>query len=365
VHQRPGQVPGQQQQQQQQQQQLQQGAQVGQQRPIINTAQGPSIQGSGVPGQIAQNGQPRMSANGLQTSVMGGMGLAGVSQAQAQQILAMQQQQRLPNQASTENLRMQMQQRQLQMQQQLPGQTPSLAAAHLSPSGANMPQNQQQIMAAVLQRAALVNGSANGMAGGVSGIGAIAGVSSTSGNPGMSSQQPGQLSSGHTPTLIAYQHQIQQKYPHLSHDQVRGMANESLKSQIRQSALNAAAGGAGGMQSQNLAQQHLGLHGQAQQQQQQMMAAAFAAQNGLNGSGMPGANAPNGSSPTQMYRNVAASHQAVTRMTSGSPAGMGAGMGAGGAVQMSDSRSGTPNGMVRSLSGASGSPIMGGNGMGR
>jgi chromatin modification-related protein VID21 len=254
---------------------------------------------------------------------------------------------------------MQMQQRQLQMQQQLPGQTPSLAAAHLSPSGANMPQNQQQMIAAALQRAALVNGSANGMVGGGGGIGAMAGVSSPSGNPGMPSQLPGQLSSGHTPALIAIQHQIQQKYPHLSPDQVRNMANETLKNQFRQSALNAAAGGVGGMQGQNLAQQHLGLHGQSPQQQQMM--AAFAAQNGLNGNGMPGSNAPNGGSPTQMYRNMAASHQAAARMTSGSPAGMSAG----GSLQMSDSRSGTPNGMARSLSGAGGSPVMGPNGMGR
>jgi len=188
----------------------------------------------------------------------------------------------------------------------------------------------------------------------------------------------GQLTNAQQSALIQLQQHIHQQHPHLPAEQVRALAQERLKTQIRnmsQTALAAAAGSASnGIQNQALAQQHLGLHGHGNAQ---MMAAFAAAQNsigpisspsnpatvlaqqsmitsnslgptkGLNGTGVV-------HSPTQMYRNMNI-HAAQQARLSGSP-GM--------VPARPDSRAGTPNGMVRSASGASASPPLG-SGLGR
>ncbi|KAK5107835.1 hypothetical protein LTR62_000649 [Meristemomyces frigidus] len=71
-------------------------------------------------------------------------------------------------------------------------------------------------------------------------------------NPHCQTQQPGQLSSGHVPALIAIKNNIRAKHPHLSEDQLTRAATDTLRdqsasathstNQARQNAMNAAAG---------------------------------------------------------------------------------------------------------------------------
>jgi chromatin modification-related protein VID21 len=309
----------------------------------------------------------------VQNPSQNGMNIAGLTQAQQLQALQnLQQAGRMSQNTDAAQLAA-LQQRQLQQMGQLPSQTANLVAAHLSPSGGNMQNTHQQQLLAAMQRANFANANA------LAGMNAM-GTSPTSA-----------ASNSLNNTILSFMHRIQQSNPHLTADQIRRLATEQVRRQMNQNALAAASGASSvaalaGLPSQQaaLAQQHLGLHGQANPQ----MLAAFAAhaaqqqahqqvQNvGLGPMATPAqglaaavmaqgqqmSNA-NTNSPTQMYgrpmsvqaQQVAAAHQ---RMPSGSP-------GLVPARPESRGGAGTPgltNGMVRSMSGtASQSPILGGN----
>jgi hypothetical protein len=317
--------------------------------------------------QISQAAAQVRVANGLQNGAIGGA-LAGLT---PQQIHALQQSGRLNAQASAANIAQlahMQQQRAFQLQQaqlQQAQQNPSLAAAHLSPTAAQQHHQQQQLLAALQRQQALS----------VNGVNGVSATSNTSNGNGMM----GQLTNSQQQALLSLQQQIHNQHPHLPLEQVRALAQERFKAHIRnhvtQTALNAAAGNAAtGVQNQALAQQHLGLHGH--HNNAQMMAAFAAAQNSIGTVSSPsnsaavlaaqnmvtsnglGAKGLNGTgvvhSPTQMYRNMNM-HATQQARLSGSPAMVPA---------RPDSRAGTPNGMVRSASGASASPTLG-SGLGR
>lgn len=304
--------------------------------------------------------QAHISQAGAQVRAANGGGVSGLT---AQQIQALQQSRLNPqtNPGDMARLAAIQQQRQMQFQQAQMSQNPGLAAAHLSPNAIQQQQQQQlqqQQMLAAFQRAN--NLGVNGVANGISNI-------------SNGSSLTGQLTNQQQAAYVQLQQHIHQQHPHLPQEQVRALAQERLKSQMRtamsQTALAAASGSAAaGLPNQSLANQHLGLHGHSNAQ---MMAAFAAAQNSL-GTGSPGnsaaAMAAQGvvtanslppsknltgpglvNSPTQMYRNMNI-HAAQQARLSGSPGMIPAQL---------NSRAGTPSGMVRTPSGTSASPTIG------
>lgn len=159
-------------------------------------------------------------------------------------------------------------------------------------------------------------------------------------------QGPSQLSSGHTPTLLAIQQELMARFPNASPDQLRVMANQQLHKQVRnlsQMAHSAATGlsahGMGGHGSGN-GQGQQSMHGGNQISNHQMVGSPSMGAVSLGGqtNGMAaGTSAPNNGTPTpssvqnvnannnsssptqfhsQLQRSMAAQHAA--RM-SGSP----------------------------------------------
>jgi hypothetical protein len=317
--------------------------------------------------------QTLVKPNGIQNGTVNGMGVAGMTPTQMQQLQAyrdLQAANRLGQQSTPNPAQLALQQRQLQQMGQLPSQT--LVAAHLSPAGGNMQNHQQQQMiAAALQQRQLAN--ANGMAN-------MMHTSPTSAASNMHLQA----------RLVQYMRALQSANPNASPESIKAEAMKLLRQEQTSHALASASGNPtmGGLnnlpsQSSALAQQHMGMHGTSTQAQAQAQLMAYmqaqqqAQQNG--GIGLPAqglaaalqqqqqnGGAPNGitNSPTQMYRHMSAqqahavaAHQ--SRMNSGSPNL--------GPVARPESRggSGTPVPsamMARSMSNMSGgaqSPILG------
>lgn len=112
--------------------------------------------------------------------------------------------------------------------------------------------------------------------------------------PHQQPQQPGQLSSGHVPALIAIKNQLRAKHPGLSEEQYTTMATNELQrssqtsNQARQNAMNAAAG-LQPQQHPNNMQQAYGHNQQAFRNNTHLPNANATYMNGAN---MNGANAP-------------------------------------------------------------------------
>jgi chromatin modification-related protein VID21 len=307
-------------------------------------------QGPGPPAQMS-NGQPGvgvpqqrppsqgMMQGGFNNGSMNGMGALNIPQAQMQ---AMQSQQRMNAQGSNENLhRMMVQQRQQQYQTQMQHGGNNLAVAHLG----NAIQN-PQMMAAAMAAQRAKNGAPNGLAS------PSMAAASPRAHPSQNqiSQQPQQLSSGHTPTLLFLQQQVAAQFPHFSAQQVQALAHERLEGQVQlkrmqASALSAASGSPAPM-------------GNLTPMQQMSYNNAGG---GMNG--MPGPHSPT-QYQQQLHRSLqqqqqqqAAAAAAAARLGSGSPGMSNAGH--------SGSRSATPNGQQNGLMmqrTASGSAMVGDDG---
>lgn len=121
--------------------------------------------------------------------------------------------------------------------------------------------------------------------------------------PHSQSQQPGQLSSGHTPRLIQIKESLRKQHPHLTEDQLNQAATSALQEHsqaqssnlaARQSAMNAAAG----IQPQPSPGNNMQVYGHNQTpfQRNQMMNGNTQYTNGDNTSGQsPGMNGPTSS----------------------------------------------------------------------
>ncbi|KYG50703.1 hypothetical protein M433DRAFT_57 [Acidomyces richmondensis BFW] len=165
-------------------------------------------------------------------------------------------------------------------------------------------QNNQQLLAQVQQQ---VNGSISGQ-----GTPPMARPHQMSTSPSMpppptphtQPQQPGQLSSGHTPRLIQIKESLRKQHPHLTEDQLNQAATSALQEHsqaqssnlaARQNAMNAAAG----IQPQLGSGNNMPVYGHNQTafQRNQMMNGNTQYMNAENASGQsPGMNAPASSS---------------------------------------------------------------------
>jgi chromatin modification-related protein VID21 len=232
------------------------------------------------------------------------------------------QQQRMNPQGGNENLhRMMVQQRaQQQYQTQMQHGGNNLAVAHLG----NAIQNPQMIAAMqAAQRA--TNGTQNGLAS------PSMAAASPRPHPAQNqlAQQPQQLSSGHTPTLLFLQQQVAAQFPHFNATEVQKLAHERLQGQVQlkrmqASALSAASGSPAPM-------------GNLTPMQQMSYNNAG---NGMNG--MLGPHSPT-QYQQQLHRSMQQQQQqaAAARLGSGSPGMSNAGI--------AGSRSATPNGQQGGL----------------
>ncbi len=245
--------------------------------------------------------------NSIANGVMSGaqMGLQSIPQAPMQ--MNVQGQPRLPNQASTENLRIAMQQRAIQMSNQQFQLQQQQAQQH------NL--NQPGVAHVATQGGGIVPGLGTPNLNGASSASmGVSGPVGSSGSPRMAQLsipqggQPQTLSSGHIPAVSHISHQLQAQNPHLSPDQIRQLTNERLKGhlyqQTRQNALNAAAGASalGASNANGFAQnsQHPRQASPTQQYQQQMHQRVMQQRNQQTGSpAMNGQPAPSRSTTPQ------------------------------------------------------------------